>query len=108
MKGKTDESLSNTRRSYANAVSERKESVIIVKPKKQRESETTKKIVKEKINITNMAVGITKLRKGNKGTIILGCESEGEMEELKPTVQDKMGKEYNIMEPEGAEDNKYW
>lgn len=49
-----------------------------------------------------MAVGITKLRKGNKGTVILGYESENEMEELKVTVQNKLGKDYNIMKPKGA------
>lgn len=90
-------------KSYAGAVVGRKrESVIIVKPKKQQESEMTKKLVKENINITDMAVGITKLRKGNNGTVILGCESKSEMEKLKVTVQNKLGKEYNIMEPKGA------
>lgn len=49
-----------------------------------------------------MAVGITKLRKENKGTVIHGCESEGEMEELKATVQDRLGKDYSIMEPKGV------
>lgn len=49
-----------------------------------------------------MAGGITKLKKGNKGTVILGCESECEMEELKTIVQNKLGKDYNIMEPKGA------
>lgn len=103
MKGRNDDLLGNTHRSYANAVSEkRKENIIIVKPNKEQESETIKKLVKEKINITNMTIGITKLRKGNKGTVILGCESEGEMEELKATVQDKLGKDYSIMEPTGV------
>lgn len=74
MKRKVDESIDNGR-NYANAVSEkRKESVLVVKPKKQQESEITKKLVKKKINIINIAMGITKLRKGNKGMVILGCE----------------------------------
>lgn len=97
------ETAGDGRKSYASATKkETKESVIIVKPKKQQESETTKKLVKEKINITNMAVGITKLRKGNKGTVILGCESESEMEELKVTVHNKLGKDYDIMEPKSV------
>lgn len=90
-------------KSYAGAVVGRnRESVIIVKPKKRQESEMTKKLVKENINITDMAVGITKLRKRNNGTVILGCESKSEMEKLKVTIQNKLGKEYNIMEPKGA------
>lgn len=102
MKGQIGDSVSNTSKSYANAVTGKyKENVIIVKPKKQQESEITKKLVKEKVNITNMAVGITKLRKGNNGTVILGCEGEGEMKELKATVQEKLGIDYSITEPKG-------
>jgi len=37
----------------------------------QQENEATKKMIKEKVDIKNMAVGITKLRKGSKGTVIL-------------------------------------
>lgn len=50
-----------------------------------------------------MAIGVTKLRKGSKGTVILGCESEEEMKKLKTMMQDKMGTGYKIMEPRGAE-----
>lgn len=46
---------------------------------------------------------ITKLRKGNKGTIILGCEKERELEKLKTTVQDKLGEDYKVMEPKKIE-----
>lgn len=102
IQGRIEETTSDGPKSSANATRDKKiVSVIIVKPKTQQKIETTKKLVKEKINITNMAVGITKLRKGNKGTVILGCESESEMEELKVTVQNKLGKDYNIMEPKG-------
>ncbi|XP_071646044.1 uncharacterized protein [Temnothorax longispinosus] len=87
-------------RSYSEAVKEKKnENMIIVKPVKQQESEATKQLVKEKIDIKNLAVGITKLKKGSKGAVILGCENETEMEKLKSTVRDKLGKEYKIMEP---------
>lgn len=61
----------------------KKESILIVKPKKEQESETTKKIVKEKVDIKNLAVGITKIRKGGKGSVILGCESEREIKQLR-------------------------
>lgn len=40
--------------SYANVIKERKkENIIIVRPKVEQESELTKKLVKEKINIRN-------------------------------------------------------
>lgn len=49
----------------------KKESILIVKPKNVQESETTKKL-KERVDIKNLAVGITKLRKGGKGSVYLG------------------------------------
>ncbi|RLU24048.1 hypothetical protein DMN91_004257 [Ooceraea biroi] len=80
-----------TQRNYSNIVKEKaKESIIIVKPEVQQGSEDTKKVIKEKINIKNIAVGITKMRKGNKGTVVLGCETGEEIETLKNTVQEKL------------------
>ncbi|KAM0736381.1 hypothetical protein ACS0PU_010342 [Formica fusca] len=82
-------------RSYSDAVKEnKKENIIIVKSKMQQESEVTKKLIKEKIDIKNMPVGVTKLKKGSKGTVILGCETEEEMEKLKATVQAKLGENF--------------
>ncbi|RLU26059.1 hypothetical protein DMN91_002222 [Ooceraea biroi] len=93
---------SNTQKSYAAAAAKKKkESIIIVKPKKHKENEDTRKQVKDRIDITNMAVGITKLRKRNNGTLIMGCDSASGMEKLKATVQDKMGSDYDIKEPRG-------
>lgn len=59
----------------------------------------TKKLVKEKVDIKNLAVGITKIRKGSKESIILGCESEREIKKLKETVQEKPGEDFDIAEP---------
>lgn len=101
--GRIGETKGNALKSFADAViGKKKESVIVVKPKNHQESEKTKKVVKEKINITDMAVEITKLKKANKGNVILGCESKSEMENLKVTVQNKLGEDYNIMEPKGV------
>ncbi|RLU18849.1 hypothetical protein DMN91_009207, partial [Ooceraea biroi] len=103
IQGGITEVTENTHRSYSDVVLERKkESVIIVQSKKQQESEVTRKLVKERIDVKNMAVGITQLRKGNKGSVILGCDNEGEMMKLKASVQDKLGEDYNIMEPKGV------
>jgi hypothetical protein len=88
-------------RKYSDVIKERKEeNILIIKPKVQQESEITKKIIKEKIDITKMEIGITKLRKGGKGTVILGCETEEEKEELKATVQAAMGEEVKVSEPQ--------
>lgn len=91
-------------RNYSEVVKEKKkENVIIIKPKEQQESEATKNMVKEKIDIKNMPIGISKLRKGGKGTIILGCESEKEIKQLKSTVQNKLGDKYQVVEPRATE-----
>lgn len=98
IQGKSD--ATSEGRSYSEAVKEKKkENVIIIKPKEQQESETTKNMVKGKIDIKNMPIGIPKLKKAGKGTVILGCESEKEIKQLKSTVQNKLGNKYQIMEP---------
>jgi len=57
------------------------------------ESETIKKLIKDKVDIKNMYMGITKLRKRNKSTV-MECETEEEMKKLKYTVQDSAGWEF--------------
>lgn len=99
IQGGTGGSMEGIQKSYSEVVKEKKkENIIIVKPKTQQESEITKKLIKEKIDIKNMAVGVTKLKKGNKGTVILGCETGEEAKKLKETVQDKMGENYKVVE----------
>lgn len=84
--------------SYSDVVKKKKESIIIIKPKIQQESETTKKIIKEKVDIKNMPMGITKVRKGKEGTVILGCETGEEMDKVKDAMQSKLGENYNVTE----------
>lgn len=86
-------------KSYSEVTKEKKkENVIVIKPKIQQESEATKKIIKEKVDIKNMSTGITKLRKGNRGTVIMGCETGEELKELKVAVETELGKDYNVTE----------
>ncbi|XP_077255138.1 uncharacterized protein LOC143893519 [Temnothorax americanus] len=88
-------------RKYSDVIKDRKEeNILIIKPKVQQDSEITKKIIKDKINITKMEIGITKLRKGSKGTVILGYETEEEKDKLKTTVQTAMGEEVKVSEPQ--------
>ncbi|CAK9799221.1 hypothetical protein ANTPLA_LOCUS1940 [Anthophora plagiata] len=80
----------------------KEENVKIIKPKEQQESEKKKKVVKEDIDIKTMSIGVSNLRKGGKGTIILGGESEQELTQLKSNVS-KLGDKYQITEPKGAQ-----
>ncbi|KMQ92758.1 hypothetical protein RF55_7211 [Lasius niger] len=59
------------KRKFSEVVQEKKnENVIIIKPRKQQESEATKKVMREKVDIKNLAVGVTKLRNGNNDSVI--------------------------------------
>ncbi|XP_036142545.1 uncharacterized protein LOC118645486 [Monomorium pharaonis] len=63
-------------KSYSEIVKEKKkENVIIVKPKVQQENVDTAMLIKKKVDIKNMEMGVTKIRRGNNGTVILGCEN---------------------------------
>jgi len=57
IRGSIAEIARSGQKSYSETVKEKKENTLIVKPKKEQESETTKKVVKEKVNIKNLAVG---------------------------------------------------
>ncbi|XP_036147511.1 uncharacterized protein LOC118647204 [Monomorium pharaonis] len=98
IRGGMQASAENVRGSYSEAIKKKKENIIIIKPKTQQESETTKKIIKEKVDIKNMPMGITKVRKGREGTVILGCETGEEIDKLKDVVQSKLGDNYNVTE----------
>lgn len=98
IRGGMNELAENVHGSYSDIVKNKKENIIIIKPKIQQESETTKKIIKEKVDIKNMPMGITKVRKGKEGTVILGCETGEEMNKLKDVMQSKLGENYNVTE----------
>lgn len=53
-------------------------------------------MVKENIDIKNMSIGVSKLRKGGKRAIVLGYESEQELKQLKSKVESKLGGKYQI------------
>jgi len=54
-----------------------------VRPKKQQESKETKKVIKEKVDIKSMHVGISRFRKGNNGAVLIGYEAGKDLETLK-------------------------
>lgn len=101
------ENIEGNRKNYSKVMKNKKEERIVIKPKIDQESEETKKIIKEKVDIKSLLLDITKVKKGSKGAIILGCETEREIkkidrieriERLKETVQDKLGEKYETTE----------
>lgn len=84
--------------SYVGVVGTRKQENIIIKPKVQQESEVTKNRMIDKVNIKYLLIEVSKLAKGNKGSLI-GCQSGKEVRELKEKVETAIGEEFNVILP---------
>lgn len=59
-------------------------------------------MIKKNIDFKDMSISVSKLRKGGKGAIILGCKSEQELKQLKSNVVSKLDDKYQIIEPKGS------
>lgn len=67
-------------RSYSEVIKgKKKERIIIIKPKMRQENEATKKKKIKKVNIKTWILGIKKLRKRGKRTVIISCETGKEI-----------------------------
>lgn len=90
----------NDKVTYAEKVSRSREEVLIVQPKKaDQNSETTKKICKQKLNPAEMKVGIENLRKIRNGGIVIACKSKEEIAKVNDEVKKKMGNDYVVKIP---------
>lgn len=77
-------------------------SVIIIKPKKDEEnnsSEPTKKEIKNNIDVIKLAVEITKIRKVTRGAVVMGCENQKQANKLKEEVKKDLSEKYIVQEP---------
>ncbi|KMQ84369.1 hypothetical protein RF55_17881 [Lasius niger] len=88
-------------KSYSEAASNGREAVIIIRPKEEdaSSSEITKRDIKNKIDVSKMGVGITKMKKVTKGAIVVGCENKTQVERLKDKVLKDLGETYVIQAP---------
>lgn len=85
--------------SYSEVVeNKKKENVIVIRPNMQQENKVTKELIREKVDIKSLTLGVTKLKKGSNGTVIMEYETEEEMKILKDTVQDKLGEDFRVIE----------
>lgn len=67
-------------RSYSEVIKgKKKERIIIIKPKMRQENEATKKKKIKKVNNKTWILGIKKLRKRGKRTVIISCETGKEI-----------------------------
>lgn len=73
--------------------------VLVVKPKKDQTSVDTKKEIRRKIDPSGL--NISEFREAKSGTVIIGCESEQSITELKFLLADNLDKEeYTIEMPQ--------
>jgi len=96
------------KKSYSEAVSRKKESIIIVKPKEKSDacsSDQTKRDIKNSIDVAKLGVGITAMKKVTKGAVVIGCENKNQAEILKEKVVNDMDEKY-IIPKEGKIKNK--
>jgi hypothetical protein len=75
------------------------EPVVVIKPKKgDQSSETTKKIVKEKIDPTK--VQVNDLRNVSNGGVVMRCNNKADVDECKKMIENELGTAYDVSVPE--------
>ncbi|KMQ95301.1 hypothetical protein RF55_4490 [Lasius niger] len=86
---------------YSEAASKDQETVIIIKPKEEDagSSEVTKLEIKNKIDVSKLGVGITKMKKATRGAVVVGCENKTQAERLKEKATKDLGEKYVIQTP---------
>lgn len=89
------------KKSYSVVVKNETESVIIIKPKddEEKSSEVTKKDIKNKIHVSRLGVGITKIKKITRGDVVVGCENKQQADKLKEEVTKDLKVKYSIQAP---------
>lgn len=98
----TNKQKTEKTKSYSEAVVNKQEAIIIIKPQEKsgaNSSEKTKKDIKKTIDVSKLRVGITKMKKASGGAIVVGCEYKEQAEILKEKVTNELGKKYVIQDP---------
>lgn len=77
------------------------EEVVFLKPK----TETSKlkdavKEVKENVDPQKLGIGVTKIKKMRDGGVVIGCDNVVSLESLMKVATEKMGEDYEIVQPE--------
>src|SRR5436190_1106120 len=97
----TTESIVGGKKSYSEMVSGEQETVLIVKPRKEEDgpSDSTKRDLKKSINVSELGVGITKMKNINNGAVVIGYENKSQAIKLRDKVTKNLGNKYEIKAP---------
>lgn len=69
---------------------------LIIKPKQKQSSEETKKDLKLNIEPSQLNIGIKNVRETKQGCIVIKCIAQNDIEKLKQSAENRLGKNYNI------------
>lgn len=83
-------------KSYADVA----KNVVIIKPKKEQESNTTKQDIQKYIRPQDLEVGIAGVRNISKGGMIIECDKKEDTLKVKEAVEEKLPERYNVRTPE--------
>lgn len=87
----------NIIKSYANVVSRE---AVVIKPKNVQDSDKTKEELIEKLNPSDIEVGIAQMKSATDGGIIIKCKTREDTEKIKKAAEECMGNQYKIKIPE--------
>jgi len=62
-------------------------------------SEVTKKNIKNKIDVSKLGVGITKMKQVTRGAVVVGCENKPEAEVLKEKLTNDLSEKHVVQAP---------
>lgn len=78
-----------------------KESVLLVKPADyNQECKITKKNIKNKIDPTNMQIGIRTFKDAHKGAVVIGCDTKQERDLVENELKKVLGSKYEVTVPQ--------
>lgn len=86
----------NMKVTYADKIKKSCVQEIIVTPMTEQTNEKTMGEIKSNIDIMSLGIGVSKIRNGGKGKIILGCEKGYERETLSAELKNKIGTNYTV------------
>ncbi|KAK9720858.1 hypothetical protein QE152_g21820 [Popillia japonica] len=80
------------KKTYANVTGE----IVVIKPKNSQGNDKTKSDIKNKLNPSNLEVGIKEIKNVKDGGILIKCSNKTEVDKLKTEAQKKLNKNYVI------------
>lgn len=96
---KKNHQMSAGTETYASKLKATNSVPVILKPKAKQNSDTTEKVVKEKIKPSALNLQVKGIIKRNDGAVTIRCENESDRNVLTEEIKEKMGNEYEVQAP---------